>query len=148
MTEASPQMRFLARQLHEFERSVGASAGVDKANPFPTLERFRLNLALLMGPVGCRALIARAIKLASAEVPWLATLATGEDGELKNLPETVTTLGATAISDGEVALLSQLIGLLVAFIGPALALRLIKQLWPQLAFGLADFSADTTHEKD
>jgi hypothetical protein len=32
-----------------------------------------------------------------------------------------------------------LIGLLVAFIGPALTSRLITQVWPQLSLGDADF---------
>ncbi len=47
-------------------------------------------------------------------------------------------LGAAEFSEGEAELLAQLIGLLVAFIGPALTLRLIHQIWPRLSFDDAD----------
>jgi hypothetical protein len=148
MTRASPQMRLLAKQLHSFEGSSDASVGTDRASTFPAVEKLRLSLIQLMGSIGCRALIARANKLAAAEIHWLAGLRIGEDGELHGVPEALKAESPTSLPDGEVALIAQLIGLLVAFIGPVLTLRLIKQVWPQLDFDSADFSKAPTHEKD
>ena len=41
-------------------------------------------------------------------------------------------------AEGEVAMVSQLLELLVAFIGPTLTLRLLKELWPKLSLGHGD----------
>lgn len=148
MTRASPQTRSLARQLSAFETSVGTPAGSDHTRAFPAVEKLRLDLVALMGPIGCRALIARAMKFAVAERGWLAGIQVGDNGELEGLDGAVQAAGPADAADGEVALLSQLIGLLVAFIGATLTLRLIKQIWPQLVFDIVDFSATPTHEED
>jgi hypothetical protein len=57
------------------------------------------------------------------------------------------TSDAADFSEGEVVLLAQILGLLVAFIGPPLTLRLINQLWPQLSFNDADFSKTANNEE-
>jgi hypothetical protein len=41
--------------------------------------------------------------------------------------------------DGQVVLLAQLLRLLVAFIGPVMTLRLMGEIWPQLAADNVDF---------
>ncbi len=99
-----------------------------------------------MGRAGFQALVARALKLATPEVPWLSMVRVVGDGELEGLAAARTSINAAIFSSGEVALLAQLIGLLVAFIGPTLTLRLIKQLWPQLPFQDADFSSTADSE--
>ena len=81
----------------------------------------------------------RALLLASNEVHWLAAVQVVADGELEGLTVAHSKVGAAEFSEGEVALLAQLLGLLVAFIGPALTIRLITQIWPQLSFAEADF---------
>jgi hypothetical protein len=101
---------------------------------------------MLMGRGGFQALLARALMLATAEVPWLATVRVVADGELEGLTVATTTFDPADFVEGEAVLLAQLLGLLVAFIGPALTLRLINQLWPQLAFDDADFSVTANNE--
>ena len=58
-----------------------------------------------------------------------------------------TSFDPADFSEGEIVLLAQLLGLLVAFIGMALTLRLINQLWPQLSFNDADFSNTEKNEE-
>lgn len=94
---------------------------------------------MLMGRGGFQALLARALVLATAEASWLAAVQVLADGELEGLGVAHAKLDAAEISEGEIVLLAQLLGLLVAFIGPALTLRLITQMWPQLSFDDADF---------
>lgn len=93
---------------------------------------------MLMGRGGVQALHARALVLATAEVPWLASVRVVADGKLEGLAAARATVDAADFSEGEIVLLAQIIRLLVAFIGPALTLRLISQLWPQLPFNAAE----------
>ncbi len=101
---------------------------------------------MLMGRSGTQALLGRALVLATAEIPWLKALRVAEDGELEGLTVAHATVGAEDFSEGEVILLAQMIGLLVAFIGPALTLRLINQLWPHLSFDDADGGTTSDNE--
>ena len=93
---------------------------------------------MLMGGEGFQALLARALVLAAVEAPWLAAVQAVVGGELEGLAGAHAKLGAAEFSEGEAALLAQLLGLLVAFIGPALTLRLTNQIWPRLSFDDAD----------
>ncbi|CAN5435745.1 hypothetical protein BH10PSE4_BH10PSE4_18340 [soil metagenome] len=93
---------------------------------------------MLMGGGGFQALLARALVLATVEVPWLVAVQVVAGGELQGLAGAQARLDAAEFSEGEAALLAQLLGLLVAFIGPALTLRLINQTWPRLSFDDAD----------
>jgi hypothetical protein len=46
-----------------------------------------------------------------------------------------------------VALLAQLLGLLVAFIGESLTLRLVREVWPPVTLGNLNASKDDKNEK-
>ncbi len=139
-------MRGLAKQLKALRRreirlerrTIPRVSAIDKLRP---------HLSMLMGRGGFRALLARALVLATAEVPWLTAVRVVTDGELEGLAVAQTSFDAADFSEGEVVLLAQLLGLLVAFIGPALTLRLINQLWPQLSFDDADFSNTANNEE-
>lgn len=102
---------------------------------------------MLMGRGGFEALLARALLLATAEAPWLTGLQVVADGKLEGLAAAHAKIDAAEFSEGEVVLLTQLLGLLVAFIGPALTLRLINQIWPQLSFDDVDFGGPANNEK-
>lgn len=140
MDRDSPQMRSIARQLIAFEAPVNASAEAGSPSAFRIIDKLRPHFSQLMGRGGFKALLARALVLAAAEVSWLATVQVDANGELEGLAVAQATVVGGNDAEGEVALVSQLLGLLVAFIGPALTLRLINQLWPQLSFDVADFS--------
>lgn len=123
------------------------SAAPDNPTPFRTLDKLRPHLSMLMGPGGYQALLARALVLATAEVPGLKSVQVDADGELQAVGGVLAASEAAAASEGEVVLVTQLLGLLVVFIGPALTLRLIMQMWPQLSFDDADFSKTASKGK-
>jgi hypothetical protein len=123
------------------------SAEPDNPPAFRAIDRLRPHLSLLMGRSGLQALLARALVLATAEAPWLTPVRVVADGELEGLTAAHAASNSADFSEGEVILLAQLLGLLVAFIGPALTLRLLNQLWPQISFNDLDFSDKTNNEK-
>ncbi len=91
-------------------------------------EELRVPLGKMLGVEGFRSLLSRAQVLASADVPWLKALVIEQDGSFTGLKERKLRLDATV--DGELALVGHLLGLLVVFIGPALTLRLLHEVWP------------------
>lgn len=141
-------MRAIAKQLIACETPAGTPADTladrGDAVAFQTTERLAPHLSTLMGRTGFQALLARALVLASAELPWLGTIKVVADGELHGLTEAQAKANPGGVAEGEVVLLAQLLGLLVAFIGPALTARLVGQIWPQLPLTGADFDKAAT----
>lgn len=132
-------MRGIAKQLMAAETPRKTAAEADHPASFQATDKLRPHLSMLMGRGGFQALLARALVLAAAEVSWLTQVQVVADGELEGLTVARARLDAAAFREGELVLLAHLLGLLVAFIGPALTLRLITQIWPQLSFDDADF---------
>ena len=93
-------------------------------------EELRVPLGKMLGVEGFRSLLSRAQVLASADVPWLKALVIEQDGSFAGMKERKLRLDARATVDGELALVGHLLGLLVMFIGPALTLRLLHEVWP------------------
>ena len=52
--------------------------------------------------------------------------------------------GLAALLEGRIALLAQLLGLLVSFIGPSLTARLMGEIWPRLSLNDIDFGEGAT----
>lgn len=132
-------MRSIAELLITFETPRKASATTATTANFQVTERLRPHLAMLMGHGGFRALLARALVLARVEVSWLRTVQVNADGTLEGLAAPRAGLTPADFREGGVVLLAQLLGLLVAFIGPALTSRLVGEIWPQLAADKVDF---------
>jgi hypothetical protein len=116
--------------------SPGKSDGADGEAAFRICDKLRVSLGKPMGAAGFRALFSRAAALAGADVPWLRGLHIQADGTLEGLAELKSELSHEQIAAGEVALVAELLGLLVTFIGPALTLQMLHDAWPD-----ADFSA-------
>ena len=114
---------------------------------FYVINRLRFLLAPLMGIGGFRALLSRAVVLAIADVPWLRALRVNPDGTLEELEALHSQLNPDEFLDGRVALVAQLLGLLVAFIGPSLTSRLICEVWPQMLLDGLDFGNGDQNEK-
>ena len=64
------QWRVLAERLVVFESAKNISSATKLPELFSALEKFRPALATLMGNLGFRSLVARALVLASAEVAF------------------------------------------------------------------------------
>src|SRR5450631_2833387 len=85
MNRATPQMRSIALRLINYETPGNSSSETTNTAIFPVTDRLRPHLATLMGNGGFRALLARALALASAEVAWLREIRVGADGTLDGL---------------------------------------------------------------
>ena len=132
-------MRSIALLLINYETPGSDSSETTNTAIFRVTDRLRPHLATLMGNAGYRALLARALKLASAEVSWLRAVEVNADGVFEGFEPLRVRLTPAEFHEGRVVLLAQLLGLLVAFIGPALTSRLIGETWPQLAADNPDF---------
>ena len=125
-------MRDFAERLIAYETRGNKSSETKTSGPFLVGEKLRPQLATLMGNVGFRALLSRALALANAEVPWLRAVHVNTDGSFQGLDELGAQVDPDEIFEGCVVLLAQLLGLLVAFIGELLTLRLVRDVWPKL----------------
>jgi len=114
--------RLLAEELDE----------TDDAAIFRVCEKIHVPLVKLMGVGGFHSLLSRARAMAGSEIPWLLGLEIAADGSLVNLGKLAADLDAPAVANGEIALVAQLLGLLVIFIGPALTLQLVHDVWPEI----------------
>lgn len=145
MKQSDPKIRNLATQilLNETEKQ---SAEINIAAAVLVCEKLRPQLAILMGKAGFRALLSRALALARTEIPWLRVLHVKADGSLEGMDEPAQ-VDPKKITEGVIALITQLLGLLVAFIGENLTLGLINEVWPKLSLNDLNFGKGRKHEK-
>jgi len=141
MPEMSPAAQVWARRVLRHEAGGRAEPAALAEAAERADARLRGRLASLIGQTGYTTLVARAVRLAQAEVPALErvtvdALATGAEGGLHGVREFARASGdAGAAEAGLSAILAHVIGLLVTFIGEDLALRLIRDAWPELPDG-------------
>src|SRR5687768_12879461 len=129
---ATPRVKEFAGRLLAYEAALGTPA-CDKGYPgFCICEKLRVPLSRLMGAGGFRALLARAQAMAGVEVPWLLTMRINPNGSLDRVNELETPPPPHLLTKGELILVAHLVELLVTFIGPALTLRLMHDIWPDL----------------
>ena len=147
MSRATPKMRDFAERLIGHETRKNKSSETKTPAACRVAEKLRPHLATLMGNVGFRALLSRALALANAEVPWLRAVHVRADGSLEGLDELGAQVDPDEIFEGCVALLAQLLGLLVAFIGEDLTLRLVREVWPKLSLNNLDAGKGDKNEK-
>jgi hypothetical protein len=140
-------MRDFAERLIAHETRENKSSETKTSSPFLVGEKLRPHLAPLMGNVGFRALLSRALALANAEGPWLRAVHIKADGSFEGLDELGAQVDPDEIFKGRVVLLAQLLGLLVAFIGEDLTLRLVREVWPKLSLNNLDFGKGYKNEK-
>ena len=138
MPKATPELKEFARRLLSLETGAG-SPGPSMSPAFRASEKLRVPLAKLVGIGGFGSLLKRALVLAGAEVEWLSALHVNGDGSLEGLEEIEAKLGKDEIVVGEIALCAHLLGLLVTFIGPALTLAMVQEVWPKAPFGDLSF---------
>ena len=131
-------MRDFAERLIAYETTKNKSSETKTRAAFLVGEKLRPQLAALMGNVGFCALISRALALTSAEISWLRAVHVKADGSFEALDELGAQVDPNKIFEGRVVLLAQLLGLLVAFIGENLTLRLVREVWPKLSLNDVD----------
>lgn len=139
MSRATPKMRDLAARIIADEAKGKKSSGARAAPPFFPGEKLRPNLATLVGNVGFRSLLSRALALAGEEVPWLRAVHVKADGLLEGLEELAAKMDPKQFAEGTLVLLAQLLGLLVAFIGEILTVQLLLEVWPKASLHNFEF---------
>jgi len=140
-------MRNFATRLAACETGGNHASETSAAAVLQIFGKLRLHLAPLTGNAGFRALLSRAVALASPEVPWLPGVNVKSDGSLEGLDKLDGQYDPKEIAAGRVILLAQLLGLLVAFIGETLTLRMLRDLWPQLSRDDLDLGRGNGNEK-
>lgn len=132
MIRATPHIRDLARRVVTFE--MGRNGAPAHATPvaFAICEKLRPQWANLMGSIGFRTMLSRALTIAIPEAGWLETVVVKADGSLEWADKSEAPMDAEETSSGSAVLVAELFGLLEGFIGETLALRLMQDVWPKL----------------
>jgi len=138
MNPAASKLRDFAGRLIAYETRRNTSSQADPAAAWDAVEKLRPQLTTLMGNTGFRALLSRALALAQAEVRWLRAVHVKGDGSLDEF-DAHAQVNPKEITEGRIALLAQLLGLLAAFIGESLTLQLVRETWPKLSLDDLNF---------
>jgi hypothetical protein len=132
MTQVAPAIRDLARQIFAHEASEDNRSVSPRSAAPEAFERLRPHLVKFFGLAGYQALLSRALALAARQEPWLGNLHVQVDASLE-----VAEKHASDESRGMLVFLEQLLGLLVTFVGDALMLRLVQDIWPGATLDLS-----------
>lgn len=132
MNSATPKLKEIAQRLLTHDATFGKHAGTKEAEVFRVCEKLRGPLSRLTGVGGFRLLLSRALALAGKEISWLRALHINADGSLEGLEKLEVKPDPREIVEGEVVVVSQLLGLLLTFIGPALTAGLLHEIWPKM----------------
>ena len=146
MNQATPTVRDLARLLLTLE-ARRSEHGQEVQTDLRAFEKLQAYLTNLVGVTGFRALLARALALATAEVGWLRNVRVLDDATFKGFTEAATQQPAKDVAAARAAILAHLIGLLVIFLGEAITLRFVQDVWPEVPGDAINFSVkETRHE--
>jgi hypothetical protein len=119
-----------ARRIIDKELPRGPSPGSRGRAAFRACEQLREPLTAYAGAIGFRSLLRRALSLARAEEPWLVALQVNDAGVVIFPANFESALDSKAAARAGEALVEQLLQLLETFIGQALTLRLVYEVWP------------------
>jgi hypothetical protein len=125
-----PETLDLARRLLAYEAVAGKPSKPTEPALALVYEKLRYSLCALVGTAGFRSLASRALTLARREAADLSAVQVTADGFLEGLGETEPRANKDEAGQEGVILIAQLLGLLCTFIGIALTLRLVQDLWP------------------
>jgi hypothetical protein len=126
----------LARWLLEKETGVAADPTAAPAAAEHVCQKLSRHLARLVSPAGSQAILSRALHLAQAEFPFLEGVRAGRSPEVcfEGLDEHVHDVDPSEVGQGLRAVLGTMLDLLVGFIGEDLTMRLLREVWPDLAY--------------
>ena len=127
-----PQMRDLANRLVACEAAVSNASESMESATLRVYEKLRMRLSVLVGVAGFLALAFRALAQAKADAPTLWAVEVAADGSLTGMEESASPVDIDndLAGKGGVVLIARLLGLLLMFLGEALTLNLISDLWP------------------
>ena len=153
---ATPQMRDLAARMVAHEAAIGGTAAADTPAAFRVCEKLRQPLTALAGSAGFRSLLSRALVIAQREVPILSDVRVTTEGLLEDgVVHTKTNQNRHGkavqdknelAADAGLLLVAELLGLLHVFIGEAITLRLIRDVWPNASVHSTESERANKHE--
>jgi hypothetical protein len=126
MDTPSQSIRDLALRLLELEaedRAADDAKGAERV-----CAKLHTSLTRFAGVDGFKALTRRSLALARSEIPVLRGVSLDEGGCFVGLGD----LAAKAVNDGGAALITHFLWLLVTFVGEPIALRLLREAWPEI----------------
>jgi hypothetical protein len=122
-------MRELAEKLLSIEDAGHSDEHAPAQKAGMVSERLRVHLTRFAGADGFTALIRRALTLSRADVPELQAATVKPDGSIEGLDA-----ASKAATDGgreaSIVLTTNLLNLLVTFVGEPLTRRLVNDAWP------------------
>ncbi len=137
---AAPGMRDLAHRLLTYEAAAGKTPEPMESPTLRVYEKLRQSLGEFVGVAGFCSLASRALMLARPEAPSLGAARVAEDGALLGLGqglgevESQFDMNKDPAGDGGIILIARLLGLLRIFLGEALTLSLLRNMWPGEVF--------------
>ncbi len=114
--------REIAERLLVFESGEQISSQANAPAVVHVCRKLGLPLSKWVGEAGSRALLTRALTLAKREAEVLSPVKVTDNGALEGLNGEA--------EDASTVLVSHLIGLVETFLGEALTLRLLHDVWP------------------
>ena len=147
MSRVTPRLRRLSRCLIACEIQVNPASAAPVPSAFNICEQLRPQLAPLLGKVGFRALLSRALAVAAVDAAWLQALQVNANGSLEWVADAGAPPGTRTASEGGVILIAQLLGSLIAFIGESLTLRILREAWPKLSVDRVVFTTENKNEE-
>jgi hypothetical protein len=124
IANASPATRDLAERLIAYEAALNRTLQEESSDTCLVCEKLRRSLERLLGPDAYSSLVARALALAKLEAPVLNLVQATENGSIKGLT------GEAIKANG--VLIAHLLGLMETFMGEAVTVWLLDDLWPTL----------------
>jgi len=134
MNRATPKVRDFAERLIAVGMTGTPSSASKPSAVFAVFDKLRPCMAQIVGDLGFRAVLLRALAIASAEVAWLRAVHVKPDGSFEGTNQ----LGAIQpkeLDEGKVVLLAEFVNLLVQLIGERLVLQLVHQALPKVSKG-------------
>lgn len=126
-----PEMRDLAQRLLSYESDGRDTSELAGSATLRVYEKLRKSLGQLAGTAGFQALASRALTLAKSEDPSFGPVRVATDGKLEGMSAVGSSINAEKdwVQEGGVVLISRLLGLLFIFLGEALTMNLIRDVW-------------------
>jgi hypothetical protein len=125
------ESRNLASRLLRREAEATDASVPKETVPLRVYEKLRRRLCALAGVAGFHSLASRALTLAKSDAADLADVQIAVDGSLEWFGKRHFQTGTeTKWDEGESILIARLLGLLLIFLGEALTLNVISDLWP------------------
>jgi hypothetical protein len=130
-----PETRDLAHRLLTYEADEDNTSEPAGSASLRVYEKLRKRLGELAGTAGFQSLASRALTVARSEVPSLSAVRVAADGNLEGMStiESPANGEKDRIHEGGVVLISRLLGLLLIFLGEALTMNLVRDVWPEVA---------------